>query len=97
MSERKPELVIVDALRDRHGRTVKAGWRGSDVEIIVTPHSGHDGRISLDGEQRDRFIKAWAEAERRAEAIADRAAFMEERAIAAEMAADRRDAIEAEL
>jgi hypothetical protein len=69
--ERKPELVIVDTLKDKHGRTVKVGYRGSDVEIIVTPHSGHDGRIALDGEQRDRFFKACAKAERLAEENAD--------------------------
>ncbi len=64
---RKPELVIVDTLKDKHNRTVKVGYRGSDVEVIVTPHSGHDGRIALDGPGRDRFIKAWATAERLAE------------------------------
>ena len=68
--ERKPELVIVDTLKDKHGRTVKVGYRAGDVEIIVTPHSGHDGRIALDGEQRDRFFRACAEAERLAEATA---------------------------
>lgn len=66
-SERKPELVIVDTIKDKHGRTVKVGHRGGDVEIVVTPHSGHDGRIALDGEQRDHFIKAWALAEMAAE------------------------------
>jgi hypothetical protein len=66
-NERKPELIIVDTLKDKHGRTVKVGYRGADVEIIVTPHSGHDGRMAFDGEQRDRFIKAWAEAEKLAE------------------------------
>lgn len=64
---RAPELIIVDKLRDKHGRTVKVGHRGADVEIIVTPHTGHDGRIALDGEGRDRFIKAWADAEIAAE------------------------------
>jgi len=59
---RKPELVIVDTFRDKHNRTVKVGHRGPDVEITVTPHSGHDGRIALDGEQRDRFLRAFAEA-----------------------------------
>ena len=59
---RKPELVVVDTLKDKHGRTVKVGYRGADVEIIVTPHSGHDGRIALDGEQRHRFMMAWAQA-----------------------------------
>lgn len=63
-SDRKPELVIVDTLKDKHRRTVKIGHRGGDVEIIVTPHSGRDGRIALDAERRDRFIKAWADAER---------------------------------
>lgn len=66
-SERKPEFVVVDTLKDKFGRTVKVGYRGADVEIVVTPHSGHDGRIALDGEQRDRFIKAWAKAEIEAE------------------------------
>ena len=66
-SERKPELVIVDTLKDKHGRTVKVGHRGGDVEIIVTPHSGSGGRIALDGDQRDRFIKAFAQAEIAAE------------------------------
>jgi hypothetical protein len=66
-NERKPELIIVDTLKDKHGRTVKVGYRGADVEIIVTPHSGHDGRMAFDGEHRDRFIKAWAEAEKLAE------------------------------
>ena len=65
--ERKPKLVIVDTLKDKHNRTVKVGYRGGDVEIIVTPHSGHDGRIALDGEQRDRFFRACAEAERQVE------------------------------
>lgn len=68
MSERKPELVIVDTLKDRHGRTVKVGHRGGDVEIIVTPHSGRDGRIALDDEQRDRFMCAVAQAEMAIEA-----------------------------
>ncbi|MGH9056752.1 MAG: hypothetical protein ACRDYY_12980 [Acidimicrobiales bacterium] len=66
-SERKPELVIVDTLKDKHNRTVKVGHRGDDVEVIVTPHSGHDGRISFDAGQRDRFIRAWAESEKQAE------------------------------
>lgn len=66
-SERKPELVIVGTLKDSRGRTVKVGHRGGDVEIVVTPHSGHDGRIVLDGEQRDHFIKAWVLAEMAAE------------------------------
>jgi hypothetical protein len=68
VSERKPELVIVDTLKDKHGRTVKVGHRGGDVEITVTPHSGHDGRIALDDEQRGRFIRAWALAEQIIEA-----------------------------
>jgi hypothetical protein len=62
-SERKPELVITDTLKDAYGRTVKVGHRGGNLEIIVTPHSGHDGRIALDDEQREAFIKAWAQAE----------------------------------
>jgi hypothetical protein len=65
--ERKPELVIVDTLKDKHNRTVKVGYRGGDVEIIVTPHSGHDGRIAFDGEQRDRFMRAFAAAEQEIE------------------------------
>jgi hypothetical protein len=68
--ERKPELVVVDTLKDKHGRTVKVGYRGGDVEIIVTPHSGHDGRIALDGTQRNRFVRAFAESERLAEGYA---------------------------
>ena len=68
-SERKPELVIVGTLKDKHGRTVKVGYRGGDVEIIVTPHSGHDGRMAFDGDGRDRFIKAWAQAEFAVEGI----------------------------
>jgi hypothetical protein len=65
----KPELVIADTLKDKHGRTVKVGHRGGDVEIIVTPHSGAGARIFLDGRGRDRFIRAWAEAERQAEVV----------------------------
>lgn len=62
--ERKPELVVVDTLKDKHGRTVKVGYRAGDVEVIVTPHSGHDGRMAFDGEGRARFVRAFAEAER---------------------------------
>jgi hypothetical protein len=67
-SERKPGLVIVDTLSDKHGRPVRIGYRGSDVEIAVTPPVGRHDRIVLDGEQRNQFIKAWAEAEHQAEA-----------------------------
>ena len=63
MSDGKPPLVVTGTLKDRRGRTVKVGHRGDDVEVIVTPHSGRDGRITLDGEQRDRFLKAFARAE----------------------------------
>lgn len=79
-SERKPELVIVDTLKDKHGRTVKVGYRGADVEIIVTPHSGHDGRIALDGEQRDRFLRAFAESADDADDARQAASFAASRA-----------------
>lgn len=67
--ERKPELVIVDTLTDKYGRTVKVGYRAGDVEIIVTPHSGHDGRMAFDGVGRTRFIEAWRAATLQAAAI----------------------------
>ena len=63
MSDGKPPLVVTGTLKDRHGRTVKVGQRGGDVEVDVTPYSRRDGRITLDGEQRDRFLEAFARAE----------------------------------
>lgn len=66
----KPALVVVDTLRDKHGRPVRVGYRGSDVEIAVTPPSTRHDRIVFDGEGRDRFIKAFAAAEREDEAVA---------------------------
>jgi hypothetical protein len=60
---RKPDLAVTDTLKDAQGRTVKVGHRGGNVEIIVTPHSGHDGRIALDDGGRGRFIRAFAAAE----------------------------------
>ena len=60
----RSKLIIIDTLADKHGRPVRIGYRGSDVEIAVTPPIGRHDRIVFDGEQRDRFIKAWAEAER---------------------------------
>lgn len=70
--ERKTQLVIVDTLNDKHGRTVKVGYRGGDVEIVVTPHSGHDGRMAFDAEGRARFVEAWVSAVRGAVTAAAR-------------------------
>lgn len=60
------ELTVVDTLKDKHNRTVKVGHRGGNVEIIVTPHSGHDGRMAFDPVGHERFMKANAEAARQA-------------------------------
>jgi len=57
------DLIITGTLKDAYGRTVKVGYRGGNAEIVVTPHSGHDGRIALDGRGRDEFLKALARAE----------------------------------
>lgn len=57
------EFNVVGTLKDAHGRTVKVGYRGREVEIVVTPHSGHQGRIGFaTGEQHEAFATAYADA-----------------------------------
>lgn len=57
------DFTVVDTLKDAKGRTVKVGYRGREVEIVVTPHSGHQGRIAFDThEQHERFAAAYGTA-----------------------------------
>ena len=63
MSDREPHLVATGTLKDSRNCTVTVGYRGRDVEITVTPPSGHAGRIVLDDGQRDQFVRAFALAE----------------------------------
>jgi hypothetical protein len=56
------ELQVIHTMKDAHGRTVKVGVRGDRAEIVVTPHSGHDGRIHIGPDQQDEFMRAVMEA-----------------------------------
>jgi hypothetical protein len=64
--ERKPELVIVDQLTDKQDRKVLVGYRGDDVRIAITSNR-LTCVVDLDGEQRDRFMRAFAAAEQEIE------------------------------
>ena len=55
----------VDHGTDLRGMRWAVGTRGLNVEVTVDPKSSF---LRLDGDGRDRFIKAFAEAERQAEA-----------------------------
>jgi hypothetical protein len=59
------EMQVVHTMKDAHGRTVKIGTRGDRAEIVVTPHSGHDGRIHIAPRPQHEFMQAIREAFRR--------------------------------
>jgi hypothetical protein len=51
------ELQVIGTMKDAHGRTVKIGVRGGRVEVVITPHSGHDGRMGLDAVKQEEFAQ----------------------------------------
>lgn len=57
----------VDGGVDAYGKTWTIGVVGDRVGLMVDPSPV---MLRFNAEQRDQFAKAWAEAERRAEAVA---------------------------
>jgi hypothetical protein len=59
---------VIDTIDDEYGDTCMISRVGDRVHITLEEGVS---TISFDAERRDRFAKAWAEAERRAEASAE--------------------------
>lgn len=61
--------VRVDSITDDDGDTVEVSHLGTVVVLrTIERESGHIQEVFLNAARRDRFAKAYAEAERRAEA-----------------------------
>lgn len=61
---------VVDTITDSDGDRIEVETLGSQVYLTAISH-GFAACVRLDAADRDRFAKAWAEAERRAEAHAE--------------------------
>ena len=61
------EFSVVDEIADSDGDRIAVEVMGPNAYLTVTSH-GFAACVRLEAEDRDRFAKAWAEAERRAEA-----------------------------
>ena len=59
-----PQYAEVDEIPDGSGDYISVGVLGDHVVLYINDGIG----VFLGAEQRDRFAKAWAEAERQAEA-----------------------------
>jgi hypothetical protein len=58
----------IDVIADADGDRIAVEVMGPNVYLTAYSH-GFAACVRLDAERRDRFIKAWDEAERRAEAV----------------------------
>jgi hypothetical protein len=58
----------VDEITDSDGDSIAVEAMGANVYLTSAGHGNHVC-VRLDAGLRDRFAKAWAEAERRAEAV----------------------------
>lgn len=58
----------IGSCRDLYGDEIDFATEGSNVRIVFNDDDGHMLVMLLDAERRDQFAKAWAEAERQAEA-----------------------------
>ena len=64
--------VRVDSITDDDGDTIEVSYMGPIVVLrSVERETGHIQEVFLDAGRRDRFVRAYAEAERQAEAVPD--------------------------
>lgn len=61
----------VATVRDNYGDEIDFAAEGANVRIVFGDSDGHVLVMLLDAERRDQFIKAYADAERQAEAYAE--------------------------
>ena len=58
---------VIDTIADSDGDRIAVEVMGPNVYLSATSH-GFSACVRLDADARDRFARAWTEAERRAEA-----------------------------